>query len=88
MEYGSENVINAIATLVSKVLPVFWPNPHYVEEGRYPISAGEPGVPMVISPDGSCRESVNERAIFAVEGKCPMPGKIFTTLVFYSCPKY
>ena len=85
MEHGTINEINAIATLVAgKVLPVFWPNLHYVEEGCFKIVTETFGVPIVISPDGSCRESVNAPSVFAVECKCPMPGKVFTTPV----PKY
>ena len=88
MEHGTVNEINAIATLVGKVLPVFWPNLQYVEEGCFQIFTEESGVSIVVSPDGSCRESVNTTSEFAVECKCPMPGKVFTTPVFYSCPKY
>ena len=88
MEHGTVNEINAIATLVGKVLPVYWPNLQYVEEGCFQIFTEESGVSVVISPDGSCRESVNAPSVFAIECKCPMPGEVFTTPVFYSIPKY
>ncbi|XP_053383231.1 uncharacterized protein LOC123562931 [Mercenaria mercenaria] len=90
MKYGSEQEINAIATLVSKVLPVFEPSLIYVEEGCYKKTIGtEPNeVPIVVSPDGSIRNSADSTASFGVECKCPYPGKIFTTPVYYEIPKY
>ena len=86
MSYGTENEKHAIATLVGKVLPVYSPALIYMEEGCYRLCIGDRNI--VISPDGSCRTSVNDVASYGVECKCPFPGKIFTTPVFYKLPKY
>lgn len=52
MQYGTENKINVIATLVSKILPVYFPDINYVEDGCYLIHENESEF-MVVSPDGS-----------------------------------
>ena len=90
MKYGSEQEINAIATLVGKFLPVFEPSLIYLEEGCYKksIGNGPNEVPIVISPDGSLRNSADSAASFGIECKCPFPGKLFTTPVYYKIPKY
>ncbi|KAK7507914.1 hypothetical protein BaRGS_00000879 [Batillaria attramentaria] len=93
MQHGSDNEINAIATLVAKVLPVFFPNTAYVEEGCELLHLNQDPF-MVISPDGSVREiqaetsRPSDAALMAVEIKCPYPDKLFTTPVFYHLPWY
>jgi hypothetical protein len=86
MAYGTENEINGIATLVAKVLPVLNPELSYFEEGCYPLSLND--VNVVVSPDGTCRSSQSEPAIYGVEVKCPFPGKKYTAPVLCTLPKY
>ena len=87
MRHGTSNEINAIATLVSKVLPMYWPNMMYMEEGCYGISVGEKRI-FVVSPDGSGRYGMNNPPAMAFEFKCPLPGKKFTPDVHYKIPPY
>ena len=81
--------INCVATLVGKVLPVFHPNASFVKEGCYVLNTG--GCRIVVSPDGSCRtmhdNTLNE-TVCGLEIKCPYPGKICTTPVYYKLPVY
>jgi hypothetical protein len=93
MEHGNINEINAVATLVSRVMPVYFPNCHFVEEGCYLIPGKEVEVLGVISPDGSIRirapasSGEEDRIISAVEIKCPYPNER-KIAVHYSLPEY
>lgn len=89
LKHGSENEINAVATLVSKVLPVYQPKSVFREEGCETVVHND-RVLIVVSPDGSVRKTDDngDDAITAVEIKCPYPGKIFTTPVYYEIPWY
>ena len=93
MEYGSKNEINAVATLVSKIMPVYYPQKEFVEEGCYNIPTAGIGR-LLVSPDGSLREpnesGTNDlgKPYAAVEIKCPYPGKRFTTPIHYKLPVY
>ena len=53
MQYGSEQEINAIATLVAKVLPVYLPDMCFCEEGCYVLPNSNDASKFVVSPDGS-----------------------------------
>ena len=86
MKYGVENEINATGTLASKILPILAPSSVLHEEGYYTITCADNPNFLVVSPDGSCRE--NDKVKYAVEIKCPVPGKKFTTDVHYAIPKY
>lgn len=84
-KYGTENEINATATLVSKILPSLYPHKSYVEEGYYVNPANEQPFFMV-SPDGSVRHSPDEHSELGLEFKCPIPGKMFVPDVYYTFP--
>ncbi|CAG2250716.1 unnamed protein product [Mytilus edulis] len=88
-DYGTANEINCVATLTGKVLPVFYEQSSYFEEGCYTCRNGftETMPTVIVSPDGSIRNN-NGQIILAVEIKCPYPGKTFTTPVQYAIPKY
>ena len=93
MMHGSKNEINAVATLVSKIMPVYFPHKVFVEEGCYRLQ--DSSCPcFIVSPDGSLREKGTEensgigKPFAAVEIKCPYPGKRFTTEVRYKLPVY
>ena len=87
LKHGTDNEVNASATFTGKFLPVFHSNLCFFEEGCYRISV-EKDVCVIVSPDGSCREYVDDQAVFAVECKCPFPGSLYTTPVHYTIPKY
>ena len=84
-DHGTENEINAVATLVSTVLPAFCPKSCFYEEGCYVESAGDKFL-LTVSPDGSLR--VDERVVAGIEIKCPYPGKIYSEPVQYEIPHY
>ena len=93
MQYGTDNEINAIGTLGSKVLPIYYPDLVYVEEGAESVMFNEEKF-LIVSPDGSIRKynpdvaPIENIVIKAVEVKCPYPGKIYTTPVYYEIPWY
>lgn len=85
MAHGSENEINAMATLAAKVLPAYYPSKNFIEEGSYEIYRNNEPF-FLVSPDGSIREKPYGSAILALEFKCPFPGKTFTTDIHYQIP--
>jgi hypothetical protein len=95
MNYGNENEINAIATLVGVVIPYLFPHLAYVEVGSYEIPSPTTGKPLLfVSPDGCLMEKANSNAqlvlkepLMACEFKCPTPSP-FKEPVHYSIPPY
>ena len=85
MKHGTENEINALATLVGKVVPSLYPNLCFVEEGFYEMTTENQPF-FIVSPDGSLRSSPLGDIKCMLEFKCPFPGKKFTTDVFYELP--
>jgi len=83
--YGIENDKNGLATLLGKVLPVYYPNLLFREDGCLVLPIGETFA--IISGDGS---GINERleTEVAFEIKCPIPGKTFSTDQYYNFPVY
>lgn len=72
MEHGSKNEINAVATIVGKVLPVIEPDLVFCEEGCVAIHKEDGRVFMVVSPDGTLRSDKTLASTqVAVEIKCP-----------------
>ncbi|CAC5368364.1 unnamed protein product [Mytilus coruscus] len=52
MDHGTSSEIHAVATLVSKILPIYYPDTKYIEEGAFKIT--HDGKPFIlVSPDGS-----------------------------------
>jgi hypothetical protein len=98
MKHGTDNEQNALATLAGVVVPTFYPNCCYVEEGCYITQGMQQDILLVVSPDGSLRECIvsndkNEKSytmgkvIAAVEVKCPFP-KESGVSVHYTLPQY
>lgn len=86
MEHGTKNEINALATLVGKILPVFYPHITFQEDGCVVVPLGETKEPYsVVSGDGSGLDEEGHVHL-AFEMKCPMP-KSFTTDVHYALPE-
>jgi hypothetical protein len=74
MEYGVKNEQNAIATLVSRILPTLLPNLEYFEEGCVCIEHNEKTF-AVVSPDGSLQTMTDNgdfTEVYGVEIKCPV----------------
>ena len=84
-KYGTDNEINAVATTVGKILPSLFPDEDFVEEGCEIMKLAEKTF-MVVSPDGSLRN--DQHTVKAIEIKCPLPGKVYTTDVHYVVPIY
>ena len=73
MEHGVINEINAVATVVGKIIPVVEPTLKFCEEGCVPIEQSDGSVFMVVSPDGSLRQDSSlDTTEVAVEIKCPV----------------
>ena len=83
MQHGITNEINAVATLVSKVMPVYYPGIKYREDGCLMVPMGLSY--GIVSGDGSGVTSDGDMKI-AFELKCPVPGKLFTPDVYYALP--
>ena len=89
MDHGTKSEINAVATLVGKILPFFFPSLQYIEEGSHIIRSGENPF-MLISPDGSLGKAelsyseIPERYL-GCEFKCPVPVD-FRPTVHYQIP--
>ena len=87
MNHGQNNEINAVATIVGKILPVLHPEMIFFETGCY-VLQHENKPFIVVSPDGQGKSGANEHCLAAFEIKCPVPGKKFTPDVHYYVPKY
>lgn len=95
MKYGSDHEKDGIATLVGKVLPIYFPDCFFIEEGCYIIPGDNIDVLGIVSPDGSLRLQVPNKSdsdggtciIAAVEIKCPFPNDK-RVAVHYSLPEY
>ncbi len=87
LKYGKENEINGLATIVGKVIPAFFPTLVVQEEGCEVIPIGDKGHIAISSGDGAGINTVNQPEL-AIEIKCPKPGKIHTTDVYYKLPIY
>ena len=87
MNHGQNNEINAVATIVGKILPVLHPEMIFFETGCY-VLQHENKPFIVVSPDGQGKSGANEHCLTAFEIKCPVPGKKFTPDVHYYVPKY
>ncbi|KAJ8301229.1 hypothetical protein KUTeg_020216 [Tegillarca granosa] len=88
MDHGFSNEINAVATIVSKVIPVLFPSLSFSEEGCVKIN--RIGNHMIISPDGSLFDISSKATKVAVEIKCPFPPTpgSYKVPVFYIIPLY
>ena len=73
LEYGCANEINAVATVVGKVLPVYFPKLRWVEAGCFKMDGFD--VSCIVSPDGLLID-MNGKVIASVEIKCPYFTKV------------
>ena len=94
MDYGTQNEANAVATLVTKIMPVLYPKLTFFEEGAYKVSDESQDKPyLIVSPDGSLRDmSENKTALeksakVGIEIKCPTDNIPFKSPVLYSPPR-
>jgi hypothetical protein len=84
-DYGTENENNALATLLGKIIPVYFPSLVYREDGCELLDLGDSYA--VVSGDGSGINADGGTDV-AFEFKCPKPGKKRTTDVHYELPVY
>ena len=87
MEYGTIHETDAIATVVGRVLPAVFPTLEYFEEGCVRIAYNDKESFLVVSPDGSLKESQNAVPKMMYETKCKT-SNLYTTDVNYEIPKY
>lgn len=84
MLHGSKCEINCVGTIVSNIMPFIFPDMDFYEEGCTVLKDGE-RIQFVVSPDGSCRKHGDTQ--MAVEIKCPVEGKEYTTDLHYEVPR-
>jgi hypothetical protein len=88
MKYGQDNEIHAISTIVSKIMPIWYPNKKYFEEGCHVVHHKDQPF-LLVSPDGSIRNTFQGGAALGIEVKCkPKPQYLQSTPVYYSIPTY
>jgi len=71
MDVGLKNEINAIATVVSKIVPFFYPGYTFYEEGADMVKNEHSKEIAVVSPDGSLR--CGSKKNISLEKECPFP---------------
>lgn len=95
-DHGTKNEPNALATLVSRVLPTFYPDFDYIEEGCYIVDGKMVASLAEVAPDGSLRRveldtdgspASISTALHALEFKCPYPAD-HKVPGMYKLPKY
>ena len=87
-DHGNANEVNALATFVSKIMPAYYPNLVFKEDGCAVKTMDTETKPYaVISGDGTCISS-NRDNVIAIEFKCPMTNKQYTTDTYYKLPHY
>lgn len=87
MEFGATHEIDAVATLAAKVLPFLYPNLKYFEEGCMRVPTESQQSFMVVSPDGTLRESPEAEPSLMYENKCKSPNS-YNPSAYYSIPHY
>ena len=87
MDHGVKNEINCVATLVTKVLSVYFPELSFKKEGCI-IEELYGSVFFVCSSDGSCGIGGDSNPVLAYKFQCPMPGNTHATSVHYKIPIY
>ena len=85
-DYGTTNEINALATLLGKVMPVYYPHLLYREDGCAVLPLKESY--MVVSGDGCGVTNDNTSTEVVFEFKCPRTGKERVTDLHYKIPVY
>lgn len=75
--YGTRYELNALGTLLGKIVPVYFPQLTYIEDGCEIMDLGD--FRAIISGDGTgiTREKITT---VASEFKCAIPGKKYKTL--------
>lgn len=89
MDHGTQCEVHAIATLTTKVLPFFYPQLKFIEEGAHEVCSDKPFI--LISPDGSLGSAELHSIepplpVVGCEFKCPSPAD-YKTPVHYQIPK-
>ena len=81
-KHGTDNEINAVATLVGSVLPFYYPDHCFQEVGSYILDVDDKPL-VLVSPDGLLDHPVLD--YFVCEFKCPML-QVYKTPVHYELP--
>ena len=86
MAHGTDNECNAVATLVGQIIPFYFPDLSYYEEGSHFLISENENF-MLVSPDGSLRSNKQENdtipsPVLATEFKCPYPSPFKTPVAY------
>lgn len=89
-EYRSKNEINGLATLAGKYLPVFLPHIIFSKDGCRTINLGNDkgSDSYAISSGDGAGVQTDGTPYVVFEIKCPRPGEVHTTDVYYQLPVY
>ena len=80
-DYGTREELNALGTLLGKIVPVYFPQLTYIQDGCEIMDLGDSRA--IGGGAGITREKINT---VAFEFKCPIPGKKYKTDLHYSLP--
>ncbi|CAG0898747.1 unnamed protein product [Cyprideis torosa] len=88
LDYGVSHEMDAVATLVGKILPALYPNSIFSEEGfiLLPSEDGQDGNFFLSSPDGSIHSE--GRPLFAVEIKTKFPTDLVASVYYDMQERY
>lgn len=87
MQHGIDNEIHATGTLLTTVLPLYFPSVDFYEHGCDEVSIVDCKKLFLASADGIGK--IDGKNVIAYEFKCPYPdspGKKYTTNLHYSIP--
>lgn len=87
LQYGIDHETDAVATVCCKVIPYKYPTLLMFEEGCIKLGFAGKESFMVVSPDGSLRESMNGCTHLAYETKCKSPNS-YSISAYYQIPLY
>ena len=94
MNYGCKNEINAVGTLIGKIMSVIYPTLTFTEESTYLLKDTDSSNPLLaVSPDGSLRQTsdgtvyINGPPKVSLEIKCPFFTQHTGKQVYYNAPK-
>ena len=87
MKFGTNHEIDSVATLTGKVFPFLYNDLQYFDERCVKVSSHNQTECMVVSPDGSLRNTCDAKPDLMYENKCRAPTS-YNALTYYSISHY